>query len=821
MPPSHAFPASACTPSTPSARFELAPVALATALALGVMAATPAWAQTAPAAATQAVASINVPAQPLGDALNELARQANLQLLVRPELVQGKQAPAVSGRLTARQALDRLLAGSGLSASLEGSKVVLSAAPTPAASAEATLPTVRVTAGAEVTPGELPKPFTGGQVATGAQIKMLGNADVMTTPFSVKAYTNELIQNQGARSVDDVVANDPSIRASLSPGFVLDQSSIRGFVIFAGAYTVDGLPGIVSYSRLPVQNYERVEIFKGPTSALGGASVSGTAVGGSINLVPKRAMATPKTAVTLGAAGDSMLDAHVDLGRRFGERSEWGVRLNVLAEKGELSTGTKRENLAPQIALDYTGDRLRATLDAAVIDYKNRRIGVNHSLAAGQAVPRAPEGGRAAQPDSSQQALDAHWAIAGVEYDFLPALTGYAKYGKYHEESVDSYNGVISPLRSDGTFTINSYAYNTWKTDHDTQELGMRGKFETGPIKHQASVSALRFYRLYTAPPTGQTTVINTTPVVGNIYTDYAAPYVNSKPTLGAYTGTAIRQQSIGIADSMTMLDDKLNIVIGLRHQSIKQEAVAPAKPYDSSKVTPTLGVSYQLGGGWTVYGNYAEQLSQGAVAPTGTANAGQSLDPYVGEQHEFGAKWNAGTYGVTLAYFDIKQASAYTDPADNTFKAAGQQNNRGLEVETFGELTKGVRLLGGFAYIDAKQTKTRLGATDGKQALGVPKNNLNLGAEWDMSALPGLTLSGRVVHTGAAYVDLANTQQLPSWNRIDVGARYAMKVDGKAVTLRAGINNLMDKAYWMVGGRNLFAVAEPRTWRLSASMDF
>jgi iron complex outermembrane receptor protein len=69
--------------------------------------------------------------------------------------------------------------------------------------------------------------------------------------------------------------------------------------------------------------------------------------------------------------------------------------------------------------------------------------------------------------------------------------------------------------------------------------------------------------------------------------------------------------------------------------------------------------------------------------------------------------------------------------------------------------------------------------------------------------------------------VDLANTQQLPSWNRIDIGARYAMKVDGKAVTLRAGINNLMDKAYWMVGGRNLFAAAEPRTWRLSASMDF
>ena len=805
------------TPSLAPTRIALA---AATAIALAAGHAPLANAQSSSAAAAAPI-SISIPAQPLGQALNELARQANLQMTFSAALVGGKTSPAVSGNLTARQALDRLLSGSGMIAKVSGANVVVEAVPVVGVAGEAVLPTVTVKAGAEVEPNALPAPYAGGQVARGAQLKMLGNADVMTTPFSVKSYTNELIQNQGARSVDDVVANDPSVRASLSPGFVLDQSAIRGFVIFAGAYSIDGLPGMVSYSRLPVQNYERVEIFKGPTSALGGASVSGTTVGGSINLVPKRATAVPKTAVAVAASSESMLETHIDLGRRFGEQNEWGVRVNLLAEKGTLSTGTKRENLAPQVALDYAGDRLRATLDAAVIAYKNHQPGVNHSLGVGQTVPRAPEGGRAAYSSHAQQALDARWAIIGTEFDFAPQLTGFAKFGKYHEISDDSYLGIPGPLRSDGSFTVNSYSYNTWKTDHNTKELGLRGSFTTGPIKHQASVSALRFFRLYTAPPAGQSIVVNSTPVTGNIYTDYATPYVNIKPTLGAYTGTAVRQQSIGLADSMTMLDDKLNIVLGLRQQSIEQEAVAPAKPYDSSKVTPTLGASYQLGGGWTVYGNYAEQLSQGAVAPTGTANAGQSLEPYVGKQNEFGAKWNAGNYGVTLAYFDIKQASAFTDPADNTFKAAGEQRNRGFEVETFGELTKGVRLLGGVAYIDAKQSKTRLGATDGKQALGVPKKNLNLGAEWDIAAVTGLTVSGRVVHTGPAYVDLANTQELPSWNRVDVGARYALKVDGKAVTLRASINNLADKAYWQVGARNLFAVAEPRTWRLSASMDF
>lgn len=807
-------------PSLPQPRFHLAPIAIAALLAVGLLGTAPAFAQSSGATAADATFAVALPAQPLGAALNELARQAKLQLLVRRELVEGKSAPAVSGNLTARQALDRILAGTGLIAVAEGNAVVVREAP-PAATSDSALPAVTVTADADVQPDALPAPFAGNQVAKGARIKMLGNADVMTTPFSIKSYTSELIKDQGARSVDDVVANDPSVRVSLSPGFVLDQSSIRGFVVNAGAYTIDGLPGIASYSRIPVQNFERVEIFKGPTSALGGGSVSGTSVGGSINLVPKRAMASPNASATIAAASDSMFETHVDLGRRFGERNEWGVRLNVLGEKGELASGTKRDNLAPQIALDYAGDRLRVNLDAANIDYKNRKPGVNHSLGAGQTLPAAPSGGRAAQVDTAQQALDGRWAIAGVEFDLLPQLTAFAKYGKYHEESVDSYVGNIGPLRSDGTFNVSGYNYNTWKTDNNTKELGVRGSFETGSIKHQAAVSGLRFFTRYTTPPTGQGTVISTTPVVGNIYSDYGAPYTNFVPDVGAYTGTPIVQESLGIADSMTLLDDKLNLVVGLRRQKIRQDAVAPAAPYNAAETTPTLAASYQLGSGWTVYGNYAEQLSQGAVAPTGTANAGQSLAPYLGKQNEYGVKWNAGPYGVTLAYFDIRQASAYTDPADNTFKAAGEQRNKGVELETFGELAQGVRLLGGVAYIDAKQTKTRLGATDGKRALGVAEVNLNLGTELDIAAVPGLTLTGRVIRTGSAYVNLANTQKLPAWTRVDLGARYATKVSGTSVTWRAGVNNVADKAYWMAGGRNLFVVAEPRTWRLSATVAF
>ncbi len=101
--------------------FKLAPVALASALAIGALAPNAVFAQsTSASASVEASYSFNVPSQSLGNALNELARQADLQLLVRRELVAGKQAPAVAGNLTSRQALDRLLAGSGLEASVDG-----------------------------------------------------------------------------------------------------------------------------------------------------------------------------------------------------------------------------------------------------------------------------------------------------------------------------------------------------------------------------------------------------------------------------------------------------------------------------------------------------------------------------------------------------------------------------------------------------------------------------------------------------------------------------------------------------------------------------
>jgi hypothetical protein len=63
-------------------------------------------------------------------------------------------------------------------------------------------------------PSQVPAPFAGGQVATGARIGALGNTDIAKTPFSVTSYTEQFIRDRQARTASEALALDPSVRAT-------------------------------------------------------------------------------------------------------------------------------------------------------------------------------------------------------------------------------------------------------------------------------------------------------------------------------------------------------------------------------------------------------------------------------------------------------------------------------------------------------------------------------------------------------------------------------------------------------------------------------
>ena len=203
--------------------------------------------------------------------------------------------------------------------------------------------------------------------------------------------------------------------------------------------------------------------------------------------------------------------------------------------------------------------------------------------------------------------------------------------------------------------------------------------------------------------------------------------------------------------------------------------------------------------------------------------NAGDVLEPFTGEQVEVGAKYDAGSYGATVSLFQLSRPNAIV--ANQRFTASGEQENQGVEISVFGEPVDGFRLIGGATFLDAELSRTEGGVDEGNAPIGVPEIQANLNAEWDVSAIPGLTLDGRLIHTGEQYVNSANTVELDSWTRLDLGVRYTLDAGERPVTLRARIENVTDEAYWAstggFPGANYLILGNPRTVMVSASVDF
>jgi iron complex outermembrane recepter protein len=165
---------------------------------------------------------------------------------------------------------------------------------------------------------------------------------------------------------------------------------------------------------------------------------------------------------------------------------------------------------------------------------------------------------------------------------------------------------------------------------------------------------------------------------------------------------------------------------------------------------------------------------TRGGFGNTELTNEGMPLAPYVSRQKEVGIKVDGGKLGGSVALFTTGQPQAYI--LGDTFGTFGEQRNRGVELSVFGLPTKGLRLLGGATLLDTKQRDTLGGATDGLEAIGVPEIQVNLGADWDVPGVPGLSLNARALYTSTQFADIGNTQKVPAWSRLDIGASWATR---------------------------------------------
>ena len=792
-------------------------LALITGLTVGALgvAAPPAYAQ-----AAQARQAFSVPAGSLGMALNTFAAEAGVELTAEASLLQGKSSAGLSGSYSVAEGFYELLRGHGLQAVREGNgsyTLRREAVHGAAADAAATMPAVTVwSKGNAVTDA-----YVGGQVASGGRVGFLGDKDFMETPFNTISYTDKFIEDRQARDITDVIAaTDPTVFSSGMTGIIGENYSIRGFSSNIGDVAFGGLYGISPYYRTSPEMFERIEVLKGPSALLNGMPPGGS-VGGSINLVPKRAGDTPLARVTASYMSDAQWGGHVDLGQRFGDKQQFGIRVNGVYRDGDGAIDhQKKKTRLVSVGLDWRGDGAR--LSADLYHSEDRADGLNRgvNLAAGLPVPRPPKPETLLNPSWAFYDTKDKGVMLRGELDVNEQVMAYAAVGSSQADYQSTGAYVIQVFNTAGDYRTN-VADLGFDVEKQSAEAGLRGKLRTGNISHQWAVNATYYHhtdkqygRRNTLAQDWITNIYN--PVWGPA-TRFEAPQISK---------AELRLASYGLVDTLSFAQDTVQLTVGVRRQEVLSDNFniktgARTSRYDESATTPAVALLVKASKNISLYGNYIEGLSQGATAPLTAANAGEVFAPYKSKQAELGFKVDLGEFAHTVSVYEIKRPSSYVDPVSNVFSFGGEQRNRGVDWGFFGSPLRDVRLMGGVAYVDPVLSKTMGGTNQGKQATGVPKLQAKLGVEWDTPAVPGVTLTANATAASKQYINADNSLSVPGRTVFDLGARYATTAAGRPLTVRASVTNVGNKAYWALPQWTSLGLGAPRTFMLSGTMDF
>lgn len=806
-----------------------------------------------------------VPSQRLADAILQFSEQASVQVVTLGSNLAGLTSSEVSGKHRVEDALRLLLEGTGLTFNSVGDNTVSLVQNDRSASSAGLstreqqkgragtlrLATAQEQSESQARPGassgdastdkinrpeeietvivkseKLPEAFNGGQVARGSRLGLLGNRDVMDTPFSTTGFTAQLIQDVGARSLTQVLVADPSVRFAGSSTQTFDTFDIRGFFTRPSDVTFDGLYGVGPPLQVAVETVERVELIKGPTALLGGMSPNG-AIGGSVNLAPKRAGSVPRVELTGMFYSDSQLGAHLDMGSRFGANQQFGVRLNAVYRDGDSALdGNSQRSEDLVIGVDYQNGALRLSGDLGYQQRYARGVDSDLYLAAPLTVlPRAPAAAKRYLQPWTRQRAEATYGVARAEYEFGTRTLVYAAAG-FNRNEGDYILSYGFPLSGSGDMTENFWGQ-IFEDPTVSAEAGVRTLIQTGVVEHQVALAATRVDQDNKSAAFFDGTIDGTGNVpsqASNLFTPTFIPApqlqgFSEPPKVGKST-----LSGIALADTLSFAQGKVLLTLGARLQRVETANFDPATglridSYDEQAVTPAAAVVFRPAPSISLYANYMEGLIKGPTASAPAANAGEIFAPYSSEQMEIGVKLDRESFGATFAAFQIAQPMGITDPQTMIFSLDGEQRNRGLEASIFGEPIAGLRLLGGVMLLDAELTKTEGGASDGTRAIGVSKINATLGGDWAPHALRGLVLSARGTYASSFYpFGAVGLFEAPSWTRLDLGVRYSFGRGDHPVTVRLNVENVLNEAYWQ--NAYLYRGA-PRTVLVSATTRF
>lgn len=689
-------------------------------------------------------------------------------------------------------------------------------------SQENVLPAVTVTAA----------PDTTGRAAT-ASVGGFSETPLIETPASVSVITQQQMQERSIRSTTAAVETDASVNDSYNAVGYAEQFSIRGFELEnETSFRKDGL-SFSGASSVPLENKERIEILKGLSGLQAGVSTPG----GIINYVTKRPTATPLRTITTEVSERGTVYGAVDLGGMSDDK-RFGYRINAATETiNSYVDGADGNRNFVSGAFDWhVSNRALLQLD---MDYQHKAqvTAPGYQLLGGATVPSHIDPTR----------------LLGKEPWITPVTDNVSNIGLRFKYKLDQdWNLTLSAnryrlLRDDrsafpyGFYANGDYDIYDYKSDNEehtilgTQAL-LNGKFATGAIKHEIAIGATFDRRRDSAGDCVYGMALDncagsvadgTSNIYHPVVSATAVPPspLNSGPV---YLQRKDNEWSLFTQDVMS-LTEKLKLHAGVRYTELRRDQFsivdgAKLSDYDKSYLLPNIALVYSPMPSLSLYGSYAEGLQHGGVAGDFDTNAHQMLNPSISKQYEIGLKQDvSNTLSITASLFQIKAPLEYTD-STGTFVQNGDAVHRGIELGLQGRATRNLLVGASLTALDAKQENTGDPTLDGKRNVNVPKLKAVSYLDYAIADMPGLNLNTTWTYASSKAFDTQNQTIVGGYSVFDVGARYATKINNKAVRFNFTVYNVFNKFYWRdvtqdLGGY-LFPGA-PRTYKLTAQFDF
>lgn len=789
-------------------------------LCLGLMAISEgALAQGAGVKATEAI-SFNIPAQNLNNAILKLANRAGVQIFYDVAHVDRLRSSSVVGKVTPQQAMSQMLKGTGIGYRFKSKGVVSLIIPSSESeklNSDGTIVLKKI-----VVHGESAYGPVDGYIAQNSATVSKTDTPITELPRSVSVVSADQVKAQGAKSVVQALRYSAGVAAEVRGSATrYDIPYVRGFgapgesILFVNGLPLLHAPGYAS-PQMDIANIERVELLKGPSSTLYGASQAG----GMVNSITKRPTRTPQNEVTVTYGSNDNKETTFDFSGPTGGSDTLSHRLvGHLKNSNTQVEFTKEERLflAPSLNWHPSVDtELNVSLNYTY-DPEGGYYGVLPTvgtLLENPGNPMIPKDFFDGDPNHDLFKRRQTILSADFSHRLSDAWTFRAG-GNLIDLSVDTASVLARGLT--GT-NILRYAFDTQEElTGGVIDANFLGEFSTEAVSHKV-LFGLNYQSTnwdYQAQFGGAPSIDYTNPDY-TLVTPAPNPFIDQLQQLDQ-TGFYLQDQ---------MKVGRFSFSAGVRYDratnNLLNRLTGITSIVEDEALSGKVGAVYSFDNGFSAYGSWSTSF----LPVTGTdTNTGFAFEPLTSRQIEVGIKYQPESFPglFTISAYDIVQDNTITRNAFNQSFQNGNTRSRGLEFEAKFQPIQELNVIAALGVVDAELTEG-VGFGVGDSPIGTPDKTASLWMDYTFSrgSLSGLMIGAGVRYVGSStggYLTDGTRINVPGYSLVDMTFKYDLsEVNSNwgGTSLKLNVSNLFDETYVTCLSNNFCNYGNERTATLT-----